>query len=95
MQSVNKVKQLNKQQHIIKRINQILLRMNKPEIAIVTPLFNTDILELCDLDSLGFMEFLSAIEEEFDFEFSEDIEYSELINFNSLLTNIYNTICSH
>ncbi len=50
------------------------------------------ITELLELDSVSFMAFICAVEEEFDIEFREDVTYEELDKLSSLVREIERSI---
>lgn len=58
------------------------------------PEINSVITDFYNFDSLEFMEFISAIEEEFDIEFPEDVTFDELNSIPKLLNIIQNKTCN-
>ena len=80
-------------QIVLTRLNIVLERMNKFPIEIKQVSSNVKLNEICDLDSLSFMEFITAIEQEFNIEFRDDIEFDQLNNIETLIEEIEKELC--
>ena len=70
---------------ILQHLNSIANKI-KNEIPFESlTVLNSSITDIYNFDSLEFMEFISAVEKEFDMEFDDSATYEELNNLNYLL----------
>lgn len=74
-------------QNVLLKIQSILSSIKKSDI-VISRSSNQKIVEEYDLDSLAFMQFITALENEFNFEFANDATYEELNDLDYILREI-------
>ena len=74
-------------QNVLLKIQSILSSIKKSDI-VISRSSNQKIVEEYDLDSLAFMQFITALEIEFNIEFENDATYEELNNIDYIITEI-------
>lgn len=85
----NKISANNDSSQILECLKLIIHRLKNIDIELLDPIsINKKITELFDLDSLDFMQFISALEAEFNIEFDPDAAYDELNNLEYLVKEI-------